>query len=258
MTGRLRRLVGRSATARLARQYVKTRLHLLELSDLRQLMPLQLNDLYQACDLWTESPEEILDFAGLVRDAQYDAQYLDASSAVECRAAEVSLPYPQYFDIAPRTEQLLFHLVRAHRPNVVVETGIANGRSSAIILAAMDINSAGTLHSIDVNHDVGALVPDQHPRWVKHIRDGSSEALVDVLENTGPVDIFIHDSDHSYQAQLVEFEIADRYGSSRFLLASDDVNWSYAFLDHCTTRRLSSVVLSDVNKCFGLAWHPHN
>ena len=224
------------------------------MSDMRELMPLQLNDLFQECDLWTESSEEIVRFLGFTLDASYSSQFRHASLAVENRAAQVPLLYPRYYDVAPRTEQLLFLLVRASRPEVVVETGIANGHSSAIILAALDLNDTGTLHSVDIKNDVGALVPDHHPRWVKHIGDGSSAALEGVLNNIEPVDLFIHDSDHSYGAQRAEYDIAARHGSSRFILASDDVNWSYAFLDHCRTQSLSSAVLSDVNKCFGIAW----
>lgn len=252
-----RRLAGiarRSNWARSARQFLKTRLNLLDTSDVRQLMPLQLNDLFQECDLWTESPEEILRFLGLDLDGEYSSQFRDAILAIEHRATRVSLPYPHYFDVAPRTGELLFHLVRASRPEVVVETGIANGHSTALILAALDLNDTGTLHSVDIKNDVGALVPDHHPRWVKHIGDGSSAALEGVLNNIEPVDLFIHDSDHSYGAQRAEYDIAARHGSSRFILASDDVNWSYAFLDHCRTQSLSSAVLSDVNKCFGIAW----
>jgi predicted O-methyltransferase YrrM len=247
-------LARRSAWARSTRQFVKTRLNLLDRADVHQLKPLQLNDLYQECDLWTESPEEILQFMGLDLDPAYWSQFLDVSEAIALRATQISLHYPNYFDVAPRSGQLLFHLVRARRPQIVVETGIANGRSSAMILAAMDLNGAGTLHSIDINDDVGALVPHQHPRWVKHIGDGSPAALQIALKQCGPVDIFLHDSDHRYRAQLAEYEIAERHGSSEFLLASDDVNWSNAFLDHCKKDQLTSAVLSDVNKCFGVAW----
>ena len=258
MNVHLAKLARTSAWARSVQQFVKSRLNLLDRNDLHRLMPLQLNDLFQECELWTESPEEILSYLGLTFDAADVSQFRDASDAIDRRAANLSLSYPRYYDIAPRTEQLLFLLVRASRPNVVVETGIANGRSSAIILAAMDLNGAGTLHSIDINDDVGEFVPHRHPRWVKHITDGSPVALEVILQGAGPLDMFIHDSDHSYRNQSAEYEIAARHGSSRFILASDDVNWSYAFLDHCKKERLSSAVLSDVNKCFGLARRHHD
>lgn len=233
-------------------------MNLLDRNDLHQLMPLQLNDLFQECELWTESPEEILGFLNLTHDSAVVTQFRDASDAIERRVTNVPLPYPRYYDIAPRTELLLFLLVRASRPDVVVETGIANGRSSAIILAAMDLNNSGTLHSVDINDDVGEFVPHRHPRWVKHITDGSPAALEEVLQDAGPLDLFIHDSDHRYRAQLGEYQLAEKYGSSRFILASDDVNWSNAFLDHCRDEQLSSAVLSDVNKCFAIALRPHD
>jgi len=233
---------------------VKARLNLFDMNDVRQFSALQLNDLFQESGIWTESPEELLRFMGLPFEEQYSSEFREAALAREHRTIDTPMLYPSYYDIAPRTEQLLFALVRASRPSVVAETGIANGRSTAIILAALDLNGSGSLHSIDINHNVGALVPPEHPRWIKHIGDGSPVALEAALADAGPLDIFIHDSDHSYRAQRKEYEIAERYGSSKFILASDDVNWSYAFLDHCRTQSLSSAVLSDVNKCFGIAW----
>lgn len=251
---RLSQIARRSRVAGNIREFLKSQLHLIDRYELRELMPLQLNDLFQECGLWTESPEEILRFAGLVVDPDCETEFREASHAIDRRATEVSLPYPKYYDVAPRTEHLLFALVRTTRPQVIVETGIANGRSSAILLAAMDLNGSGILHSVDINDDAGVLVPQDHPRWVKHIGDGSAAGLADVLALTGPVDLFIHDSDHSYRSQIAEYELAQRNRSAQFLLTSDDVNWSYAFLDHCRSHRLTSAVLSDVNKCFGIAW----
>ena len=43
----------------------------------------------------------------------------------------------------------LYVLVRTEKPRVVVETGVCNGASTFAILAALEANGTGELHSID-------------------------------------------------------------------------------------------------------------
>jgi len=54
---------------------------------------------------------------------------------------------------------LLYAMVRALKPEVVVETGVANGVSSSFILKALDRNSRGRLYSIDLHYREGVSVP---------------------------------------------------------------------------------------------------
>lgn len=44
-----------------------------------------------------------------------------------------------------------YAVVRAFRPDVVVETGVANGVSSAYLLLALHLNDRGTLYSVGLN-----------------------------------------------------------------------------------------------------------
>src|SRR5688500_12760767 len=50
--------------------------------------------------------------------------------------------------VSPEAAEL-YVIVRAAKPKVVVETGVASGISSAHILLALAANESGTLHSID-------------------------------------------------------------------------------------------------------------
>ena len=66
--------------------------------------------------------------------------------------------------------ELLYGLVRALRPEVVVETGVATGVTSAYLLAALADNDAGELQSIDLPSAdlvraelVGCAVPGRAP-----------------------------------------------------------------------------------------------
>ena len=49
----------------------------------------------------------------------------------------------------------LYALLRTVQPEVVVETGVANGFSTAFSLLALQANGAGHLHSIDLPREVG-------------------------------------------------------------------------------------------------------
>jgi hypothetical protein len=46
--------------------------------------------------------------------------------------------------------RLAYAMCRALKPNVVVETGIAYGVSTAFVLKALDVNRNGKLHSVDL------------------------------------------------------------------------------------------------------------
>jgi len=120
-------------------------------------------------------------------------------------------------------------LVLLRRPEVVVETGVAMGFSTAVILAAMADNDAGVLHSIDLPpiqvdaNFVGRIVPGElRGRWRLHV--GPTRTLLPRLTRTvAPIDLFVHDSDHSYAGQVEGYRQAWPYLAPGACLISDDV-----------------------------------
>src|SRR5437867_6496062 len=60
---------------------------------------------------------------------------------------------------------LQYAAIRALRPEVVVETGVANGVSTAYLLLALQQNGRGMLHSIDLA-DPAYVPPGRVPGWV--------------------------------------------------------------------------------------------
>jgi hypothetical protein len=129
---------------------------------------------------------------------------------------------------------LLYKAVRIARPSRVVETGVADGRSSRALLRAMSVNGSGRLTSVDVAGDVGAMIePALRDRWdlVVLPATGRKEAVVRCLRSQAPLDIFIHDSDHSYGWQSFEYRAAYEALRPGGLLISDDIDASFAFLD---------------------------
>jgi predicted O-methyltransferase YrrM len=130
-----------------------------------------------------------------------------------------------------------YALVRAFKPELIVETGIASGVSSYYILQALKVNGSGTLHSIEIDdrsylppgREPGWIVPDSvRDRWRIHIGD-ARVLLPVVLDELRSVDVFIHDSLHSAEHMKFEFECAYPYLSNGGLLIADDALWNSSF-----------------------------
>ena len=138
----------------------------------------------------------------------------------------------------------LYAVVRATKPHVIVETGVASGISSAHILRALAANGAGMLYSIDLpnvqqgsvlpeGRTSGWIVPDSlRRRWKLHIGD-SRELLPKLLGTLDHVDLFLHDGDHSYENMLLEFELALPKLAHGGMLMSDDIHLHSAWDDFC-------------------------
>jgi predicted O-methyltransferase YrrM len=135
--------------------------------------------------------------------------------------------------------ELLYGLVRALRPDVVVETGVATGVTSAYLLAALADNDAGELQSIDlpsadlVRADlVGCAVPAElRDRWTYHW--GSSRRLLPriLADGRGKRRVFVHDSEHTYSNMRWELERAWKALQAGDWLIADDVHMNTAFGD---------------------------
>ena len=154
--------------------------------------------------------------------------------------------------------ELLYLAVRALRPKVVVETGVAAGFSSAHILQGLADNGEGHLHSIDlptldphgrvnvdgvsdrvhvgsVGETGGVIPPRLRGRWTL-LLGSSTERLAPLLDSLPELDIFFHDSDHSYANMLAEFELAWPHLRPGGLLVADDIGWGRAFDHFCAHR----------------------
>lgn len=135
----------------------------------------------------------------------------------------------------------LYVLCRISKPEVVIETGVADGFSSAFILRALEKNQKGHLYSIDLpnqpgqglgnNKQTGWLVPEEFKHRWSLIFGSSQNKLPALLQDLGKIDIFFHDSDHSYQNMMFEFNQAWRYLKPRGYLLSDDITENDAFAD---------------------------
>jgi hypothetical protein len=147
----------------------------------------------------------------------------------------------------------MYALVRKHTPEVLVETGVCNGYSTAVLLLALQRNGAGHLYSIDYPefaddhihrgsfwHGKGGAVvpPGEESGWLvpMELRDRwtltlgkSKHELQPLLHELGQIDFFLHDSEHSFENQLFEFSIVFKFLQASGILLASDITWSNAF-----------------------------
>ncbi len=125
---------------------------------------------------------------------------------------------------------IIYALIRIMKPDIVVETGVGAGVSSWTILHALQENHSGKLVSIDLPTpntqlipEVGYLVPAElRVRW-NLIIGSSRQILPQVLSTLGKIDLFQHDSRHSYSNQLREYQSAWPFIKKGGILISDDI-----------------------------------
>ena len=132
----------------------------------------------------------------------------------------------------------LYLLVRAIKPEIFVETGVSAGESSTYILQAMYDNDSGTLHSIDLPRAIvekglttiipegkssGWLIPENlKDRWKLHLGK-SEELLPELLKKLKTIDIFFHDSLHTYEHMMFEYSTSWDFIKKSGVLISDDI-----------------------------------
>jgi len=128
----------------------------------------------------------------------------------------------------------LYGLTRWLRPAVIVESGGYVGMSSAFILKALADEKLTTakLYSVELSEECeqGALIPDElHASSGFVPMRGRLEDFLKRNELPSSVDMFLHDSSHSYKHMLWEFrQFWSRLGDGG-LLVSHDVQMNAAF-----------------------------
>jgi len=156
----------------------------------------------------------------------------------------------------------LYALVRLTKPRLVLETGVFDGFFSACFLQALHVNAEsdgvdGRLISIDLpayqsisastsrmvrtylpqGCEPGWVIPDYlRGRWRVHLGD-SRELLPLVSSDLGIIDLFFHDSLHTYDHMMFEYRTTWPRLRAGALLLSHDVHWNRAFRDFVREQR---------------------
>lgn len=123
-------------------------------------------------------------------------------------------------------QSIIAEVITREKPQVMIETGVESGYSSEWYLTALDKAGVGHLFSCDpAPSGFYEAYPIHHPRFT-FFRMASYAALDSIFKETGRVDFFLHDSDHSFGCQSFEYEWAWKHVRSGGIIASDDTSWS--------------------------------
>ena len=163
--------------------------------------------------------------------------------------------------------EFLYLAIRFRKPNLVLETGVFDGQSSAVMLQALCDNGAGTLVSVDLPAAQEAipkstdtmrettLPPNCQPGWVipEYLRErhrlvlGDSKSILPrLLAEYSKIDVFLHDSLHTFEHQYWEYTTAWPHLSDGGLLLSHDIFWNPAFHTFCRENKRPYVYLAKV------------
>jgi Methyltransferase domain len=117
------------------------------------------------------------------------------------------------------------------RPEVVIETGVAHGVTSRVILEALRQNDRGHLWSIDLPHPLehdlhaqtGVAVTDEcRTRW-SYLEGSSRDRLPPLVAEVGHLELFVHDSLHTARNTLFEMEQAAARLAPGGVMLVDDI-----------------------------------
>ena len=103
---------------------------------------------------------------------------------------------------------------------------------------------------------------DLRSRWTLHL-GSSKDLLPSVLEESGDLDLFYHDSLHTFEHILWECRTAGRFLRDGGILLSDDIFWNRAFwvfarevgYIKCGTRRIRKKVRMPAPHSLGDSLH---
>ena len=157
---------------------------------------------------------------------------------------------PASWNASPQLANSVYALCRLMKPSLVVETGVGQGITSFYILQALHENGTGHLYSIDLPalhrkamSSIGCLVPERlKSRWT--LRLGLSQHILPrLLKEIGAVDIFVHDSSHTYWCQLLEYSLAWPSLRPEGILLSDDIS-NDSFIETAEDQGVVPIIIS--------------
>jgi predicted O-methyltransferase YrrM len=168
-------------------------------------------------------------------------------------------------DADPGFARAIWSIAMHLRPRVVVETGVARGVTTHVILEALRQQGLGHLWSVDrppldpqLHSQVGAAVPHELRSGWTLLRGTSRRVLPALLRQVGSVDVFVHDSLHT--ERNVRFELASAWSSmdGAGAVVVDDVERNGAFAEFVAAEPVAAVVAAadDGRSCFGVAVAP--
>jgi predicted O-methyltransferase YrrM len=174
--------------------------------------------------------------AGVWREAEEFARRLAESARPRVQAVQEA-----GVDLGgPGCIELLYFLTRIQRPEIVVETGVAAGWSSAAVLGAMRENKSGHLFSSDFpcfrlsdpERYIGYVVPaEAKDSWTLLLK-GDRKNLNEILGPSAAVGLAHYDSDKTRGGREFFLRRIAPHLTSRSILVMDDIQDNLVFREY--------------------------
>ena len=173
----------------------------------------------------------------------------DQSFRNSLRHCALTSPHRFNSDVEPRYGRRIgwYSLIRATRPKIVIETGVDRGLGTAVIAAALKRNADEGFPGSGVCNgycrQCGHLVPEEFRSYCQIMIGDSVSALQKFSE---PVDIFIHDSDHSPDYEWAEFMAIKHRLHPGSIVLSDNSQQTSKLLEFAGVIKRSFLFFQDV------------
>ncbi len=192
-------------------------------------------------DLTDHNQRGLAHFIGTAVDAGVSqvTEYLQEVTSDEALRRHIAerterSPYSTISDAEARYGRRIgwYALVRLQRPAVVVETGVDKGLGTCVIASALLRNteegSPGKVVAIDISPRAGWLIAQPYSEVVELVIDDSHAALSSLDD---AIDLFIHDSAHTYEHEAGEYQIIKERLSDDAVLLSDNAHGLPTLMD---------------------------
>ncbi len=194
-----------------------------------------------------------------IKTVPHADQLFERKAYVDKYVADLNMKYGAYYQpgwVNVEDAIFLYWVVRKLKPKTIVQTGVCNGLSSAFMMLALAKNGLeGSLHVIDLpsvfdpndpnwtkkgnvygviipeGKTSGWLVPDAYRDRFEVLNGDAKDLLPGLLKKVGSLDMFYHDSDHSYDHMMFEFTEVKKYLTKKGVIVSDDISWNASLWD---------------------------
>jgi predicted O-methyltransferase YrrM len=187
--------------------------------------------------------------------ARISEEYAQLQLELEERYKQAHLLSPKSWALGQSSSLLLYLIARIKKPAITLETGVGNGQSTFFLLNALLKNKRGSLYSTDTSRSAGVLLNDtEKASWTLEVIDPAHKhaAFRQVLKRLPSIDFSVHDSDHSYSWSRFEYDTVIAKMGPSSVLASDDVDRSYSFIDFAKSISIKPMILVDRSRAFGV------
>lgn len=158
-------------------------------------------------------------------------------------------------------DELIFLAVRAIRPQLALESGVAAGFSTFAILSGLEKNGMGHLYSSDSPYPtkknsemkIGMMVSEGlKTRWSLYIQGDRKNLSRIGKEISGTIDFVHYDSDKSYSGRLRWWNTLQPLLKSEFIFIFDDIEDNTMFKNLVAQKKYKFFVIGYREKYLGI------